>query len=72
VRSGAARARRIGQEGGGGNEQETALDEVAGNGEGGASGHEQGRRRLGQNQRDQQSDPEFGECGQSRLLRAPF
>ena len=72
VESRAARTRGIGQEGCGGNEQETAPDEVAGNGKGIASGHEQRRSRLGEHQRDQQRDPEFGECGQGKLLRAPF
>ena len=72
VASGAARARGIGQEGGGGNQQQSALDEVAGNGEGVASGHQLRRRRLGEHQRDQYGDPEFGRYGQGRLLRPPF
>src|SRR5882762_6004813 len=72
VESKAARARSIGQVGGGGNEQKAAPDEVAGNGKGIASGHEQRRSSLGEHQRDQQRDPEFGEYGQGKLLRAPF
>ena len=72
VESGTARARGIGQEGGGGNEQQSALDEVAGNGEGVASGHEQRRRRLGEDQRYQQGDPEFSACRQGKLPRPHF
>ena len=72
MKSLAARARNIGQECRSANEQESALDEVAGNDKGFASWHEQGRRRLGENQRQQQRSPKFGECAQGKLLRAPF